>query len=398
MRTKFFFVVVAIIAGSAGCQSMKMSMPKMPSFSGWNENRPRLFAKKEKENLAPPPKHFDDPKSEAQIARNEPLEIDTKGTPKMPSKALEPYTGNPKKSPLVAKDGFETPKVGGFDASKTPGSRGPYEFKPGGNDELKRAAENLANNWNGAGQDQKLAITENAVPRNMPQTSVGNTDNSFSPPKSSKTLPDASSGLALQPKSPMDQGSLSSDFEQTQPPASKPNLSSSQPLRPSQLGSDTRPMVLTPNMPKADSGIALDNSQIAGTNAYPRTPQSENRFEDLAPMTPQYNSIANSTMKKIDNQFADEAISQPNQIDYGSAAKSASSSFPSTKSQSFTVQPSGQSSTTGQFTSSAIPPGMANVDTQKSPSEMPTRTAKLPNSLKVNQGYKPGSTGRISTF
>ena len=185
MRTKSYFVAIVVVALSAGCQSLKLPTPKMPSFSSWYENLPRLFAKKEKESLAPPPKHFEDAKSEAQIARNESLEIDTKGTPRMPSKSLEPYTGNPKKSPMVAQDGFQTPKVGGYDESKNPGSREPYQFKPKSNDDLKNAAQSLADNWKDADRNQAFGMADKSALKNSPPSAANSSDNNFMPPSTS---------------------------------------------------------------------------------------------------------------------------------------------------------------------------------------------------------------------
>ncbi|MEQ1906066.1 MAG: hypothetical protein ABL888_17910 [Pirellulaceae bacterium] len=401
MRTKFYFVVVVVVVTSAGCQSLKLPTPKMPSFSNWYENRPRLFAKKEKESLAPPPKHFEDPKSEAQIARNETLEIDAKGTPKMPSQTLEPYTGNPKKSPMVAQDGFQTPKVGGFDESKNPGSREPYQFKPKSNDDLKNAAENLANNWNDAGKNQNLGLAEKSPLKTTP-SSTNNSDNNFSPPSTStaKSNPNSDSGFELQPRGPIAKevpGALAQQLS----PSKNQNLPLSPSLGANQSGSDTLPKVLTPNMPSSDSGTFQTNPKVAGPTTYPRTPQAENTYEKLAPIAtapiaPKGDSFANSPMKKIPNQFVNEPLTPKNPGDNALAVKPSVDSFPSTKNQQYTVQPTDPTDIGHELNTPAVP--MADSIPSKSVATPGPRTATLPESLKVKQGYKPGSTGRVSTF
>jgi hypothetical protein len=397
MRTKFYYVAIVVVVVSGGCQSLKLPTPKMPSFSNWYENRPRLFAKKEKESLAPPPKHFDDAKSEAQIARNETLEIDTKGTPKMPSKSLEPYTGSPKKSPMVAQDGFQTPKVGGFDESKNPGSREPYQFKPKTNEDLKNAAQSLANNWNDADKNQNLGIADKSSVKSTAPSMPNSSDNNFSPPSTStaKSLPNNNSGFELQPRGPIAKevpGALAQQLSPSKTMPSTPSPSANQ------MGSDTLPKVLTPNMPNSDSGTFQTNP-VAGPITYPRTAQAENSYEKLTPMppapiAPSSDSFAKSSMKMIPNQFADGPLTPSKSNDNTLAVKPSSNSFPATKSQQYTVQPTEPADNNDDFNSPAGTQGMADSKSLATP----PRTAKLPESLKVKQGYKPGSTGRVSTF
>ena len=166
-----------------------------------------------------------------------------------------------------------------------------------------------------------------------------------------------------------------------------------------ELGSDKLPRVLTPNFSANDSNSLQSSPQFLEASSYPRTPQAENSYEKLAPManvpmTPHSDSFANSPMKKIPNQFANDPLTPANSGNHALAVKPSPNSFPETRSQQYTVQPS-ESRAAGDF---GTPAAAIARPESKSFAAPGTQTAKLPASLNVISGYRPGSTGRVSTF
>jgi hypothetical protein len=417
-----------LVSMTLGCQStnFKMpSMPKMPSFADMAENRPRLFAKKDKGELPPPSRHFDTIKNDAQVARNESLDIDT-GKPVPPSQASQPFGQTPKE---VASQGdrFKTPDVAGYAESKGPGIRQPYQYEGDKQDGVKDAAKALAENWKGldridnmpnslpvsSGEFSSEFAAANRKPAELPSE--------FSLPGIAASTP-KSSDFEFPGTSPSRSVAMSQGVSNSFAPAAQPNMGTAnfEGLSPApnasamnptnsfaasqnQFGTSgsLNPMEGTNQLSPLNGSSShpfgnTNSSEMQSGNApsaveYPRTAQADNTFDrvlsqsGMAQGQPSATSNFNSFGSSNDSgssSFAASGSNPQDRVDLG----------PVTKNQNYMVQ--------NPFANESLP-DRQDLAAQPKPLEASPsaiRSARLPDSLRTSSGYAPGSTGRRTAF
>lgn len=401
--------VLIMVGFLAGCQTSKFSLPKMPSMSSMFENRPRLFAKKDKKELPPPSRHFETIKNEAELARNERLDIET-GTTTPPSQASAPF-GAKHDNAVAIQDRFERPEVAGAE-SQANTIRKPYRYDGKREEEnVKEAAAALAQNWKGLDN-------VNPVPNPLP-TTRGEFSPEFAANQSKSqeiasqfSLPGIPSSndfelpATVKPRA----SSLASDQTNSfapvnsSPPANvielKPsnrtfdNSITSQPTSPSNLPrtGDSNPLLpkSSNSFPTANTAppAAVNTAPASGGAEYPRTAQADNSFERaLSQLPPAQNShsasIAPAPMTPRINEFAVAASTTPrdNSQDFA----------PTTKNQTYMLN--------NPFANEVENQNLAQASQSTGNTSNQTRSARLPESLRTSsRGYAPGSTGRRTSF
>lgn len=420
--------VLILVGFLAGCQSSKFSLPKMPSMSSMFENRPKLFAKKDKKELPPPSRHFETIKNEAEIARNERLDIET-GTTTPPSQASAPF-GAKSDNAVAKQDRFERPEVAGAD-SHANAIRKPYRYDGERQEEnVKEAAAALAQNWKGLDQI-------NPVPNPLP-TTQGEFSPEFSANQSKPqeiasqfSLPGIPSSndfelpATVKPRASSLANDQTNSFSpvNSSPPADVIELKptnrtfdtsidtsiASQPTSPPNL---PRTSESNPLLPKSSNSFptasaappsAVNTAPVSGGIEYPRTAQADNSFERAlsqmppaqtsnsasfapapmspAPMTPAPTTPAPMTPRI--NEFAVAASTTPrdNSQDFA----------PTTKNQTYMIN--------NPFANEVDHQNSAQANQSAGNTTTQTRSARLPESLRTSsRGYAPGSTGRRTSF